>query len=359
VAIVVPIDELDERGLDAWRDLAADAVEPNPFFEPEWVLPAARHLGQRRVGVLVVKDGSRDWLGCMPVVPRLRRWHAQFPVLSGWRHCYSFLGTPLVRRAAPEVDTERLVGEAFAASRSGMVALPWVGDDGPVAQGLLAAVDATGREPVLRRSFDRALMSRAMLEDGAGVALDARHHRDLRRLARRLAEVLEGPLELHDRSTSDKAVEDFMDLEASGWKGRRGTALRSRASHADFFREVCDGFRRQGRLQILALGTPEKTVSLKCNVLAGDFVFFFKIAHDEAFAHYRPGLQLELRMLELFRERMSEQWMDSCAAPDSKLFEHFWRGRRPISSYVLVGPGHPVSDVVTQPVRRLAAHARG
>jgi CelD/BcsL family acetyltransferase involved in cellulose biosynthesis len=359
MAAVVGIDELDQRGLDAWRDLAGDAVEPNPFFEPEWVLPAQRHLGQRHVGVLVVKDPSGDWLGCTPVLPSLRRWHARLPVLSAWHHCYSFLGTPLIRNSEPETTIGRLVAEAFAASRSGMVALPWVGDDGPVAAGILAALEATGRRPILRRSFDRAMMSRTMLEDGVDGALTGRHRRDLRRLGRRLEEVLGGPLDLHDRSASAKAVEDFMELEATGWKGEGGTALRSRASHAEFFRELCDGFRRQGRLQLLALGTPERAVSFKCNVRAGDAVFFFKIAHDESFAHYRPGLQLELRMLELFRKRMNERWIDSCAAPDSKLFEHFWPERRRISSYLLAGAGHPVRNAVAQSAGRLAAHAHG
>ena len=76
-------------------------------------------------------------------------------------------------------------------------------------------------------------------------------------------------------------------------------------------------------------------MSYKCNLLAGDAVFCFKIAHDESFARYRPGVQLELEMLERFRDEMSEMWMDSCAAPDSKLFEDFWPERRPIGTYVL------------------------
>ena len=34
---------------------------------------------------------------------------------------------------------------------------------------------------------------------------------------------------------------------------------------------------------------------MKCNVLSGDAVFCFKIAHDETFARFSPGVQLELR----------------------------------------------------------------
>jgi hypothetical protein len=103
-------------------------------------------------------------------------------------------------------------------------------------------------------------------------------------------------------------------------------------AHAEYFRELRAGFRAAGRLQLLALGAAEQTASAKCNLLAGDGVFCFKIAHDEFFAHHRPGLQLEPRMLELFRDQMSETWMDSCSAADSSLFDHFWPERRPIGS---------------------------
>ena len=39
---VLPISELTAHDLSAWRDLAGDAVSPNPFAEPELVVPAAR-----------------------------------------------------------------------------------------------------------------------------------------------------------------------------------------------------------------------------------------------------------------------------------------------------------------------------
>jgi CelD/BcsL family acetyltransferase involved in cellulose biosynthesis len=336
---LLPIKELEPRDVAAWRELAARAAEPNPFFEPECVLPAARHLGASDIGLLVVKNGDRDWLACMPVIPRLRRWHARLPVLAAWRNLYGCLGTPLVTRSAVEVATERLLAQALRASTFGVVAFPWLGDDGPVVAGLLSALEASGREPALHRSFERAMMRRTTLADGVDAVITSRHRRDLGRLARRLAEKLEAPLEVRDESERAAAVEDFMALEASGWKGEDGTALRSRPAHAEYFRELCDGFRAAGRLQLLALGPAEQTVSYKCNLLAGDAVFCFKIAHDESFAHYRPGLQLELRMLELFRDEMSETWMDSCAGTDSRLFEHFWPERRPIGSYIVAADG--------------------
>jgi CelD/BcsL family acetyltransferase involved in cellulose biosynthesis len=334
VATLLPLKELASRDIAAWRELATQAAEPNPFFEPECVLPAARHLGEPDVGLLVVTGGG-EWLACMPVIAHLRRWHTRLPVFAAWRNLYGCLGTPLVAGSAVEIATERLLEQAFRASSFGVVGFPWLGEDGPVARGLRATLAASGREPTLHRSFERAVVRRATLADGFDAVISARHQRNLGRLSRRLAEVLEAPLMVSDQSESAGAAEDFMALEGSGWKGEAGTALRSNPAHAAYFNELCAGFRAAGRLQLLALGTADRSVSYKCNLLAGDAVFCFKIAHDESFARYRPGVQLELEMLERFRDEMSEMWMDSCAAPDSKLFEDFWPERRPIGTYVL------------------------
>ena len=331
--LVIPLDELEPRHIGAWRELAERAAEPNPFFEPECLLPAARLFGMSHVGLIVVEDVHHDWLACVPVSSRLQLRHGRVPVLSVWRHLYASLGTPLVARSTVELATEKLIQQAFRASHLGVVALPWLGDDGPVAAGLLAALEASGGRPALHRSFERAVMRRSTLADGLEPLLGRGHRRDLSRLGRRLAERLGAPLELRDESDRAGAVEGFLAVEASGWKGENGTAFARLDGHDEFFRELCAGFRAAGRLQLLTLGSAERTVSYKCNLLAGDAVFCFKIAFDESFARYRPGLQLELRMLELFRDQMSQTWMDSCAAADSPLFEHLWPERRRIRAF--------------------------
>jgi CelD/BcsL family acetyltransferase involved in cellulose biosynthesis len=329
--------ELEPRHVAAWRELAREAAEPNPFFEPDCVLPAARHFGPRGAALLVVEDRGGEWLACLPAT-RLQRGGARLPALSAWRHVHAPLATPLVARSAVESAAERLLDLALRTSRSGVVALPWLGDEGPVSAALLAALEQRGGRVALHRSFERAVMRRPTLDEGVEPLLGRGHRRDLDRLGRRLAEQLAGPLEVRDESARAAAVDGFLAVEASGWKGQQGTALAS-AGHGAFFRELCDGFRARGRLQLLSLGTAERTVSYKCNLLAGDAVFCFKIAFDAACARYRPGLQLELRMLHVFRDEMEHAWMDSCAAPDSPLFEHLWPERRRIASYAFVDGG--------------------
>jgi hypothetical protein len=271
------------------------------------------------------------------------------PGLTVWRHRYCFLGTPLVARTSVEVACEGLVELALHAARFGVLALPWLGDDGPVSAALLAALDESGRRPSLHRSSARAVIRR----DGLDVLMSSRHRRDLGRVARRLAEELDAPLELRDRGEEASAVEEFLAIESAGWKGERGTAMAAHGSDAAFFREMCSGFRAAGRLQLLALGDDAHAVSFQCNLLTSEAVFHFKIAFDETFARFKPGTLLELRMLEEFRERMTQQWIDSCAAPDSPQFGRLRTDRRQLGSYV-IGARRVVSWTLDHGLVRLA-----
>ena len=79
-ADVLPVRGLDERVVDAWRELVDHAVEPNVFHQPECVLPAERWLtdGNHAVELVVVWSGEQ-LVFLLPVV-RLRRYRAPPPV---------------------------------------------------------------------------------------------------------------------------------------------------------------------------------------------------------------------------------------------------------------------------------------
>ena len=329
------LEEVGARERAAWHELATRSVEPNPFLEPECVLAAAKHLHESHTALLVVEGSGGEWTGCLPVKRGLRYRGMWFPALSTWRYTYAPLGTPLIAQSAVEPTVAALVEHGLRESRVGVLALPWIGTDGPVEAALHEALAAHRLQPSVERSFTRAVMRRPTLAGGVESLLARGHRRDLERLGRRLAEQLDGTIDVLDASDDASVVDAFLAVEAAGWKGATGTALASRSSHAAFFRELCDGFRKDGRLQLLALGTPDRTVSFKCNLLTEDAVFCFKIAFDEEFSHYRPGLQLEVRMLERFRNDMTQSWMDSCADTNSTLFEHLWPERRRIVSYVI------------------------
>jgi CelD/BcsL family acetyltransferase involved in cellulose biosynthesis len=358
-SFLLPIADIDSADRAAWSDLARGAVEPNPFFEPELVLPAAERLGGDRLGLLVAGRRGGDWLACLPVYMRTRWKGLPLHALATWRHSYCFLGTPLVAPATADEALGALLDEGLGnGSRWGLMVLEWVRADGPVAEAVDRVLAGRPRPPVRLAGFHRAALRRRPSGDYLDETLRPHHRRELRRLARRLGEELGSEVEVADRSGEDAAVEEFMALESAGEKGRRGTAFASRPGHADLFRRICADFREQGRLQLLALTAGGRSVAFKCNLRAGDEVFCFKIAYDETLARFSPGVQLEQRMVDFFHDRMTETTMDSCADPSNEMINRLWPDRRPLATHMVSASG-PAGWASTRGVRAaLLVHNR-
>jgi CelD/BcsL family acetyltransferase involved in cellulose biosynthesis len=336
---IVGLSDLTDHDLRDWRELAGRAIEPNPYFEPDFVLPAARSLARpAEVGVLVA-EGADGWAACLPV-RRAWRWR-RLPLrsLTVWRHLYCYLGTPLVSDDRPRSALERLLEQATRDRTTTAFVLDWLGAGGPVGS-ILGEVLAERRGPALAyEAFDRGLLRRRAEDNYLDDGLSVKRRKEFRRLERRLADDLGVPLGVIDRGSDGSAPAEFSRLEAAGWKGRAGTALASSTRHNRFFVEVCAAFGKAGRLQMLALEGGERTVAMQCNLLAGEGLFCFKVAYDEDLAAYSPGAQLELGAVSEFHRRDDVEWMDSCAAPDNELINRLWPDRRRIASVVVARGG--------------------
>jgi len=333
-ARLIDLATLSERDLAAWKGLAGRALEPNPFFEPEFVLPAHRHLDARGVGLLVA-EWHGDWSACMPVA--VGRWRGPVRAIRTWRHLYSFLGTPLVGGEDPAAALRTLLAAAAAERSGGLVALEWLSADGPVAAALEDALDGGDLVRAGEMPFDRAALRRT---DGSGLLdrLSSRRRRELVRQRRKLEELLGAPLECSDRAGDPDAVERFLELESRSWKGREGTGMLARPANADFFREACEGFAAMGRLQLFELHAGARTVAMKCNLVASPGLFMFKIAHEEELARFSPGVQMEVENVEKFHGTDLD-WIDSCANPENQMINRLWPQRRAITTLVLARRG--------------------
>jgi CelD/BcsL family acetyltransferase involved in cellulose biosynthesis len=332
---------LTESDTAEWRELAARALEPNPFFEPDYVLPLHRGLGGGELQLLVVRDGD-GWAACMPV-HLAERWH-RIPLraLASWRGhvLYGLLGTPLV---APERSAEAvaaLLGALPAAAPgAGFGTLEWLAAEGPVAAALAAALEGRSPAPVPFESFERAALRRRPEPTYLEETLSSKHRRELRRQRRKLAEALGGELETVDLAGTESAYADFIALEAGGELAKRGTVLAADPGHAAFFAAVCRNFAAQGRLQLLALRAGERIVAMKCNLRAGSTVFMFKIAYDESWSRFSPGILLEQEMVTLFHEQSDAELLDSCADPNNAMINRLWPDRRTLTTTLIPAAG--------------------
>lgn len=346
----------------AWERLAAHALDPNVFYEPWQLLPALDAFGDGVEVALVFDDAAGPSPVLRGVFPleRVRRFHG-LPVrgLRLWRPLYCYLCTPLVdtRGAAATLGAFlRWLGRGEAGAR--FMEFEQIRADGPFAAALDEALSALGRASALAQGFERALLRLDGPAAPGDTGLAKKKLKEIGRLRRRLAE--RGALSV-DRLAPDADpgpwIDEFVALEASGWKGDGGSALGSQPATRAFFERIARDAHAAGRLVLLALRLDGRPVAMKCNFVGAAASYAFKIAFDEAFAAYSPGVLLELENMRLLRELTDAPWMDSCAQPDHPMIDHLWRDRRRIESR-FVGDGRRLSELAVALYPRLRALKR-
>jgi CelD/BcsL family acetyltransferase involved in cellulose biosynthesis len=324
--------------LPEWSALAGRAVGDNLFFHPDFALPAMRHLGAE-VAIATVRHPDRRLVALTPFTPtRLGR---VAPAARLWAHDYAPLGLPLVDEDAVATATAGLL-DGLAPTESGIsliaADLPM---EGPVAKALVAAALRQSRPVDVLDGHVRAMLSRG--EVGATdprLALPAKRRKEVGRQLRRLADVGEVKFVSAIEPAQVRArFEEFMQLEAAGWKGKRGTALISQSATAEFAREVVANRAEAGAARIDSIDLGGKPIAIVVTFAAGATAYTWKIAYDEEWARFSPGVQL---MLEVPKGLFSDPTLmriDSCAAADHPMIDSLWSGRLAVGTLVIGPPG--------------------
>jgi CelD/BcsL family acetyltransferase involved in cellulose biosynthesis len=123
--------------------------------------------------------------------------------------------------------------------------------------------------------------------------------------------------------------DDFLKLEASGWKGRSGSALAIDEATNAFFCAALTGARAQSHLEMLRLSLDGRPIAMLVNFVTPPGSFSFKIAFDEDYARFSPGVLIQIENLAVL-DRNEIAWMDSCAVSDHSMINSLWGERRSI-----------------------------
>jgi CelD/BcsL family acetyltransferase involved in cellulose biosynthesis len=336
-----------EPYLPAWEELAAAALEPNVFYEPWMLRPALESYGAGRQLLLVLVVAQLP-AGQPPLVGGLfplerRRGYKGLPVrvLSLWQYIHCFLCTPLVHAAYARPCLNAFV-DWLANDPQGtpLLECPWIAAEGPWARALAEFLEERPLAHLAVEGFTRPLLcSRAGGPEYLEEVLSSERRRQLRRNEKRLTQA--GPVdfvELEAGAEVEPWIEEFLRLEASGWKGQSTTALACHGVDREFFRTATREAWRRGRLMMLALRWQGRTIAQLCCYLAGSGAFAFKIAYDEDQAAATPGVLLEVERIRRVHQRPEIRWVDSCNAPGPSLLKELWADRRVLQT-LLIAPG--------------------
>jgi CelD/BcsL family acetyltransferase involved in cellulose biosynthesis len=334
-ASLVPLHAVD---IAQWQALSARAIEPNGYYLADWMLAVnATAPGRTGASALTAWDSAsaRHLAGLMPVVSLWRAFKIPLPALTS-AHPYGTLCTPLIDRDRAEGAAAGLLQAAREAGAHALI-LRETSLAGEAMRTLNETALREGLRPRLLQSHRRAALdARGDAEMLLRDALGGKKLKDLRRQRHRMEEhgavsfaVARNPQEVAS------ATEIFLKLEASGWKGKRGSALIQTAGDAAFIRHATVALATQGKCEIVILRVGETPLAAGVVLRQDRRAFFFKLGVDEGFAKFSPGVQLTLELTRHLCADPEIHSADSTASPDHPMINPIWRDRFAIGDVLI------------------------
>jgi hypothetical protein len=287
-----------------WLALCGRSGRDQPFWHPGWIRAHVRAFEQPdQLRLLTARDGHGALAAVLPLIVE-RAWHYGMPVRR-WRGA---AGVHSLRFDCVTAGGEEGAA-ALAALGSHLLGQP--GWDilelrdvpaGGRAEQLLEAARAGGHRVGRWESMQTPFIALDVVAlDNRGQPLprglqgtkaDFRHH--LRRTRRKLEAELGGELHLHDLGGLPAPqrglfLEEFYKVEASGWKGKNGTAIACLPAVRRFYDEAAEAMAAGEHFVLHRMAAGEQTVAMSYSLKLGDAYFAIKWAYDDAYARFGAG----------------------------------------------------------------------
>jgi CelD/BcsL family acetyltransferase involved in cellulose biosynthesis len=320
--------------IEEWEDLSRRSLEDIVYYTPTYALALLDTVSKDdRVHFVVVQDGP-VLMALLPVVLARLPVPATVAAGSAWMSDYTFSTMPLIDKTYPTEAADAIV-EGLQKLRSGEWLLLAANIDGLCSQALIDAMARRGIPWSITGQFERASISKGKdFEDYISTCISSKRRRELERCRRRLEELGEVRHEIHTSGEGlSQAVQAFLELEASGWKGEQGTALASNLATRNFaltvFANSDESLRRRADLLLLN----GKPIAAGMIVFCGETGFTIKGGYDEKYSKYSAGLLLEVEVIKSFLSGNWAKRLDAATAGDH-VIDQLWPDRTPVGTLV-------------------------
>jgi len=267
-------------GAPEW-DALAERVDAPPFLRPGWTEAWMRSFGVGELETVEVRRGAE----LAALLPMLRR-RGALRSPTNWH-------TPMFGPVAIDATaSEELLARLFA-DPAARVELDQFGGAEPGVEALARAAAASGRKLVTRTlSRPPFILLEGDFEAYEGT-LSRNRRKALRRHRRKLEE--EGALEfeVHDgRADLERLLGELFAVEASGWKGERGTAISSRPETERFYTEVARWAAEGGWLRLAFHRLDGRPIACDFALEHGGVWYTLKAGYEDDLRSFGPGALL-------------------------------------------------------------------
>lgn len=281
-ALEIELCDADEVGPE-W-DALAERTAASPFVRRGWVQAWQDAFGRRRVVLLTARHAGA-LVGAIPLQLR-------YGVLSSPTNWHS----PEFTLLAESDQVRGTLLEALVSRNGRWLQLSFVDHD--LAREIEALASVTRGQQSLSRVVERGPyidLSGSFEHFAAGLSSHMRS--EMRRKRRRLGDLGEVTLQVHEKADVD-ALEEFFRIEATGWKGSQGTAIDRNPATRRFYQDVARWTADEGWFRLALLRVGDRTVAGDFSVQHNGVAYILKTGFDTDLRRFSPGKLLRMEMVK-------------------------------------------------------------
>ena len=271
-----------------WNHAVGQAHVTHPFVLHEWFRSWWDSFGSgRRLHIVIARDGG-DIVGIAPMmVEQVHMYGLPIRKLDLIHNDQTPRADWIVVRSVPRVFEVLWSGLHQMRDEWDLLQLSRLPTESLTRAEVTALAQRDGCQTGTWRGDVSPYLTLTGTWDSYLASLPAKFRSNLRNRLSRLLHVGGTQLEVVD-GVDEKACEDAIRLEASGWKVDAHTSISSNASVQQFYRLLAERAAARGWLRLLFLVADGRRIAAAYGARFGDTLFFIKTGYDPGFAPCSP-----------------------------------------------------------------------
>jgi len=335
-----------------WDELSQNCLTPAFAQNRIWLTAQSKYQSTANNREVIIADRNMPiaiaGLSPQSILPFL-----PLKISTTWDTGFLFSGTPLLDNKQPTIALKSLLSKCEQKHNAKAVLFKKV-QQTPRFNDTLNALTSS---PVQRFTpfhiHERAaLKCDGDFETWFNTNFSRKRKKEYRRIRNRLSELGELVSTTWDDSMPITPwLDDFLDLEKSGWKGKSGTAIACNKSQEDQLRHAVEQMAQNGSLLFWKITLDGKVIATMFGFMENKQAWLGKMAFDETKSQYSPGVLVILDATKDFLDNKKVALVDSSADADHPMINNIWRDRIQIADYLVATPS--TSDFLFKTIVKL------